>query len=287
MNDFFSIKRFAIYAKKHYVENCRFYLLLVAITALYLFLSFVKFNFFNDSDGSSLNIGNITNSFNRSIRYVYFILIWAIAQRSSTWIHKKTTSLNHYLLPISTFEKFVFVVLNSTLGVYLIANVVLAIPLAELAECFYLFDPETGTYYKKSLMSVFKSFGGSQTESLNFEWESSFVVPLYLAMMAVWGSVSMQKNGVLKSLLMHVVLLFIVVTVGVNLLVQSDAVTALLKSGSSAVNSELNNIVGFNVLSLSGIFNELKGVMYIFYTLFIGSYLYVIWLKMKRKELIS
>lgn len=110
MNNTFSLKRFALYALKHYWENRVFYLLVIlasALAVLFISTELTIFPFLKE------NYRDPSYQFNMTFIIVGILFTTAVLGRSLSGLKDQNFKMNSMLLPVSFQERFWFIIFNS------------------------------------------------------------------------------------------------------------------------------------------------------------------------------
>ncbi len=134
MNNTFSLDRFWLYTKKHYIENKRFYISLFASYALLTF--FINFNINNDIVGV-IQLSNMQSEYKAFYWIGLAIISLFSLSKSIKGIHEKPHAFNSYLLPITNLERIIFIILNSTVAIFAIYTFVIYVPITTILEQYY------------------------------------------------------------------------------------------------------------------------------------------------------
>ena len=144
MNNTFCVKRFALYARKHYWENRLFYLLLIIISFLAIILFCTNFSLFSElipnhnNEDSAYTQFHIRVPFKQAFLIVGIVFILAVASRVVSGTKGAAFKMRDMLLPISFQERFWFMVINLII-IAPIVFLIIFIPASSYVESLYLF----------------------------------------------------------------------------------------------------------------------------------------------------
>lgn len=140
----FSLKRFGALARKHYTENGKLYLYMLAAVTLFIIAS-VWYVYV--ADGNPYDRNNGKDIYNNMVlhqlsSYIIVVLSCMIANITMKGFRSKESVIAYYTIPASQNEKFLFCLLNSvtlSVGFYFII-------LVSLSQLLPLVTPE-GVFY--------------------------------------------------------------------------------------------------------------------------------------------
>lgn len=248
MKEIFNIRRFGALAVKFYCENMKTHLLFVAVLFVATFLCICKFNPFV-TEYSYLYDSFTVDDFIFKYKQFYFQVFWGLLWLSSMFValyafkdvmsrHKAVSVL---LLPASTFEKYLLVVLHSTV-VVLVLNLAVFYTAASIAnsyryqgtECLTfttgwfgqrvpLLSPDEKVVHPRMVnvlagleeknLFYFREKGEdgnvkSKSVSFSSALGRNMVVISWLFFISffMWGSITFRKRTALLTILMHCVL---------------------------------------------------------------------------------
>lgn len=301
MKEIFNINRFSALWLKTNRENLKTNLILLAVIAVVTFLCLCKFNPFTpeysviDSESAKMAFEGLHAERQYAVFWgVMFFFSIIVAARSFKDIMSPHKAINTLLLPASSFEKYLLAFLNSTVVFFLVYLVL-----------FYGLDWLVNTYKYSGVSQANFTMGvfgtripvieeGQQLTKpvlvnvLNLTSENSNISKmadsnynimgplsvlgfwLYIIAMFMWGSITFRRRTILLTSLLHL-LLFI----GIGF-----AVYAIVRGVIDTYSLGFADCWMINVDH--GTPSPYWGLL--FYLLPIA-YLWVVWMKLKRKQL--
>lgn len=303
MKEIFNINRFSALWIKANRENLRANLVLLAVIAVVTFLCLCRFNPFTpeytvvNSDGAKI-------SFVREQAERQFIVFWSVlfffsivvAARSFKNVMSPYKSVNTLLLPASSFEKYLLAFLNSTV-VFFLVYLLLFYGLDWLVNTYKYSAISQASYttgwfgmkiplieegqqmLRPSLTNVLNISSGNSgflavvnRDDFSCSYHTSFsFYPilgcwLYVIALFMWGSVTFRKRVILLTTLLHL-LLFLVMGYFMYLIV-GHVIEACYLSSMVDVQPDLPS--------------PYWGLAFYLFPL---TYLWVVWIKLKTKQL--
>lgn len=229
MNDTFNLRRFVQLAYKHYWENKMIYMIFAISTIVIILLtSPISFLATRELNGS---IHDITGLYTRSLNSTRMLLsplfFYAVAS-FTTYVERRRIKLVDRLLPCSNFERYLFIVLNSTV-IALLAYFVMFYGTALFIEShIYANDHgqtlrvaildfgrvvDTSIYHRVNIITPWMLLDLESLDLVRSGWINSFgyCLMLFVVLIAIWNNLSFRKSiwGLLLHVLIFGVMLYI------------------------------------------------------------------------------
>ncbi len=213
MNNTFDIKRFALYARKHYWENKLYYLLLIAGAAVAIFLSTTELTFTPEFSTRNNPISSIENKFIGAFIFIGAAFTLGVLSRSAAGIQGASFKMSSMLLPVSYQERFWFMIINSTI-VTIIAFISIFYAVTLYTESLYLFNDQivvfkglmhngmpnipaeltSETYNSGNIFSLSKLFPTVEKTAHKVGLYSMFISTyLYSIAVLIWGALTLNR----------------------------------------------------------------------------------------------
>ncbi|MFR9644599.1 MAG: hypothetical protein SNH57_04900 [Rikenellaceae bacterium] len=153
MSEKFNMKRFANYVLLHYRYNRMIYLSIILITIILIFLygndgAIFTSTRIKSSSNLLLNLNRIESKLTGIFIIVGSLFSFAFLKLSTRGSNGKPLSMMDLLIPISNVERYVFVVVNSTIVPFVLFVMIFSC-VSSIVETQYLFNE--GQYICKAL----------------------------------------------------------------------------------------------------------------------------------------
>ncbi|MFI3258907.1 MAG: hypothetical protein R3Y16_02290 [Rikenellaceae bacterium] len=239
MNDIFNLNRFVSYAKLHYYNRRGTYAILLAVALFFvitLCCNMNPFKMLKETIGSSKYIiASVRSTFYTAFFLVGAIFIGLFVEFSLSSFDKQSGggcfTMKDMLIPVSTFERYIFVILNSTVVALSLYLVIFWIG-SSLVERLYFFGEGSRVFI--GLQNIWRSTDGIVAEGMHRvdifslsnifsdifrdvdEYASSVVIAcigLYSGVLStlMWGKVTFQRFATFKNIAAHAALWFVLI----------------------------------------------------------------------------
>ncbi len=142
MNNVFDIKRFFRYARMNYLYNKGQYLGTIGVVAFVLFWKLCNFNLLAETyKGYSSGLNRLMDDFTLGFYMWGALFVVFIIKVSMRGINGQSLSMQDMLIPVSTFERYIFAILNSTV-VATVVYVIIFQVVSTYVESMYLFSED-------------------------------------------------------------------------------------------------------------------------------------------------
>lgn len=272
MNNIFSFRRFAHYGYMHYREHMRAYGIFLAVVSLVILYSLFADIIWGSLQRPSDLIGCLA-----IIYFAYFITAIIFVNKSFSSIEDNRMKIRELLIPVSTFERYIFCIFNAGVVALVLIGIIVFIG-SNIASLYYYIDDST--VYVKYMFSqggvMFNLEEGTATKltegfvfntslphinplsnDINY-WNSpkdifrsnsifaTILSNLSTISFAMWGAISFAKRGIFKAFLVHAILAGIVIWFVTMLILNGYIFTPeyleLQKGGISMASNSLTNI---------------------------------------------
>ncbi len=272
MKNQFNLRRFWLYAKRHYYENKKLYIILLIVALIMPLLQSLY--------GFSITVANRNGVFqNYTIVYIMTLMIFStiILLRTSRNIMSRKHDI---ILPASNIEKYTFMILNSSVIPFVIYTFVFFFPVISIVELFT--NPYLGDLTLSSLFSNGEGFhllsNSSSVITITENSISSFGTfaspelisktgAIFLYITILWGVISVKDRlGVAYSIIIHTL-----IWLSLNSIISYSGIVISISSEDKEA-AEL-----FQGLGLMNIINYIALIVPI-------SYIYALWRRFKNRE---
>ncbi len=228
MNDKFSLKRLLAYAKIHYFENRKIYLIYSVILALIMYLFMVEYMFNHNTSYTFTSDKN--RDFVVQFWWMLPISIIMLTYLSMKDMNAKIGSLHTLLQPVSVKERYTFTMFNSLFVAIVLHTALFAISCHFAEQKYILGDDFTAHIgiFSRPLAVYYE-----QGEVFNFDFSNLFPIReminesghkifftmvitfsagfIMLHSICMWGMVSIRKYGIPVAMLMHAALYTVII----------------------------------------------------------------------------
>lgn len=231
MNEIFDIRRFGALTAKFYRENMKTNLIFIAVMMVVTFLCVCKFNPFQREYFMLSDAGDILARYQRLYAFVCWGLFGLfsvfVASRAFIEVMSRSRATTALLLPASSFEKYLLVVIHSTV-VVLLVHLVIFYGMAMIASSYKYVGIDVGIeeadFTKGVLFGnqqvlgpgqkvVYLEVGNVFTAASRYLFDRfsspalqcNLLAALWTSVVGVfiWGSITFRKRSVLLTILVH------------------------------------------------------------------------------------
>lgn len=226
MNNIFNLTRFSNFALMNYWYHKKQYLGVMAATVVILLIVLCEGNFTFTAvswESNRLPIDRVINIFSRGFYFVGPLFTLMFIRISMQGINGRALTMHDMLIPVSTFERYIFAILNSTI-VAVVVYVLLFQLTSTFVESMYLFSDNgyafkgflgyngdtivNGGFVNECNISLSDVITNAIHPNSSKAVEINFYILSYTLLVSIfmWGEITFQSAGApLKTALLHIV----------------------------------------------------------------------------------
>ncbi len=227
MSEVFDLKRFCRYARMHNTGGAKNYLgrLIGAFVLIVVLCLQFKFDGSNFGAGYVNTFRDVQGDFIRAYMVSFLATLAAFATLSLKGYRASNLSMKDVLMPISTFERYLFAVLTSTVVCFVVFNLIFWAASSYAESLFYFSEdslwcsfrgllgnsslPLDPSYTQRDIFSfraLAEHFISGKDGSYIFVWFAIYGSLGFISAI-MWGLVSFAKGGEMYTFLIHIALL--------------------------------------------------------------------------------
>ncbi|MFI3261324.1 MAG: hypothetical protein R3Y26_00295 [Rikenellaceae bacterium] len=246
MNNTFNIRRFGNYARMNYWYHKKQYLITILAIVVLLFIFLCNFQHITRFGTTRNPSDYVIGIFSTAYYVVGVIFTIAFVSISMRGVGAKNYTMQDMLIPVSTFERYIFIILNSTVVAFILFTIIFQIVGTCTESLYHLSD---NGYMFKSLVSIndqssiskgytqefhynLKDILGRpyiQGGGLNLIIQMEIILYTLLISVVMWGEITFKKFSIIMNILAHVALFVLIVLIYDNVNLSKYVYTAPLR----------------------------------------------------------